>query len=422
MKPSADSKLTNAPLYGLRGEAIVCFAGEDWWYHHPHSKNHILKRLAKENRVLFVNSITMGLPSMSNPDFLLKIRRKLGSLVRWLRKVPEGLYVFTPISLPFYGTRALRALNQILLILQLRLVMLLCNLRKPIVWAAIPSAVDVVEHLGAKMVVYQVSDKYDANEDSALSQNIIRDMDRRLKECATVVMYSGRKLYEESDVPHRYFLEQAVDFEHFAKAIPEADEVKDIPRPVLGYFGFMDYVMDVPLIEEVARLRPEWHWLFIGRKSNLVQISAANCHFVGSVPYADLPSFLRHIDVCVLPWRKGHTFTSYGSAIKVREYLASGKPVVISPLYEYQSTPGIRTYETTQEFVAAIEDALHNDTQEDKQLRQGVVRKCTWDTRAGEVGAMFCTLLQTPIAKYSPDPEITGPAGKIGRLASFPHI
>src|SRR5881397_3313964 len=83
--------------YPLCAQSIVCFAGEDWWYHHPHSKNHILKRLASQNKVLFVNSITMGLPSASNPDFFLKIRRKLGSYMRWLRRVPEGLYVLTPI-------------------------------------------------------------------------------------------------------------------------------------------------------------------------------------------------------------------------------------------------------------------------------------------------------------------------------------
>ena len=47
----------------------------------------------------------MGLPSVSNPDFLLKIRRKLRSYMRWLRKVPEGLWVMTPINLPFYGSR-----------------------------------------------------------------------------------------------------------------------------------------------------------------------------------------------------------------------------------------------------------------------------------------------------------------------------
>src|SRR6266436_5039067 len=104
---------------GLVGESIVCFAGEDWWYHHPHSKNHILKRLAKQNRVLFVNSITMGLPSLSNPDFFLKIRRKLRSYLRWLRRVPEGLLVLTPITLPSYSSGFMRALNQFLLVVQL---------------------------------------------------------------------------------------------------------------------------------------------------------------------------------------------------------------------------------------------------------------------------------------------------------------
>ena len=105
--------------YPLSGQSIVCFAGEDWWYHHPHSKNHILKRLAKHNRVLFVNSITMGLPSIGNPDFFQKIRRKLRSYLRWLRKAPEGLWVMTPINVPFYGSPIVRMLNRLLLVLQL---------------------------------------------------------------------------------------------------------------------------------------------------------------------------------------------------------------------------------------------------------------------------------------------------------------
>src|SRR5882724_4691286 len=185
--------------YPLSGQSIVCFAGEDWWYHHPHSKNHILKRLAQHNRVLFVNSITMGLPSIGNPDFFQKIRRKLRSYLRWLRKAPEGLWVMTPINVPLYGSPAVRALNRLLLVLQLRLVMFILNLRHPIVWVAIPTAANLVSSLGSKLLVYQVSDKYDFNEDSALSRAVIRKMDVHLKEHAAVVMYSGRKLYEEAE-------------------------------------------------------------------------------------------------------------------------------------------------------------------------------------------------------------------------------
>lgn len=380
--------------YELSGESIVCFAGEDWWYHHPHSKNHILKRLAGQNRVLFVNSITMGLPAFGSPDVLLKIRRKLKSYLRWLRRVPEGLWVLTPINLPFYGFRWTRALNRVLLACQVRLAMRLCRMSRPVLWVAIPTAADVIDDLDAKLVLYHVSDKYEANEDSALSAEVIRALDRRLKSRAAVVMYSGRKLFEEADVPHRYFLEQAVDFDHFARPAREtARDLASISRPVLGYFGYMDYVMDTGLIEEVAQLRPEWHWVFLGRKSNLVQISAPNVHFLGPKEYAELPKYVRHIDVFVLPWRQQNVFTSYGSAIKVREYLATGKPVVISPLHEYLNTPGVRIYRTKQEFLNAVEEALQKDTPSDVHLRQSVVRDSTWDVRAREVGRLIAGLL-----------------------------
>ena len=382
--------------YPLAGESIVCFAGEDWWYHHPHSKNHILKRLAKHNRVLFVNSITMGLPSVSSPDFFHKIRRKFRSYLRWLRRAPEGLWVMTPINVPMYGSALVRALNRILLVLQLRLVMFFLRLRHPIVWVAIPTAADLVDSLGAKLLVYQVSDKYDVNEDSALSRTVIRDMDTRLKQNAAVVMYSGRKLYEEAEPRHRYFLEQAVDFERFAKLPPGTPEdIAGIPRPVLGYVGAADwYTMDVEMIEHVAKARPDWHWVFIGSKSNVVKLSAPNIHFLGSKSYADLPRYYHHIDVCVLPWVQTNDFTNYGSAIKVREYLATGKPVVISPLYEYLHTPGVRIYRSTEEFMAMVEESLGADFPCDREARQNAVRQCTWDVRSREVAELFRGLLE----------------------------
>jgi glycosyltransferase involved in cell wall biosynthesis len=337
----------------------------------------------------------MGLPSIGNPDFFQKIRRKLRSYLRWLRKAPEGLWVMTPINVPLYGSPAVRALNRLLLVLQLRLVMFILNLRHPIVWVAIPTAADLVGLLGGKLLVYQVSDKYDFNEDSALPRAVIREMDTRLKERATVVMYSGRKLYEEAETRHRYFLEQAVDYERFANLPPDTPpDIAAIPRPVLGYVGAADwYTMDVPLIEHVARVRPDWHWVFIGSKSNVVQLSAPNIHFLGPKPYSELPCYYRHIDVCVLPWDQHNVFTGYGSAIKVREYLATGKPVVISPLYEYLHTPGVRIYRSIDEFILLVAEALACDTPRERQVRQAAVRDCTWDIRAREVASLFLDCL-----------------------------
>lgn len=380
--------------YGISGESIICFAGEDWWYHHPHSKNHILKRLAKQNKVLFINSITMGLPAVSNPDFFAKIWRKFWSMLRWLRRAPEGLWILTPLSVPIYSMGFTRWLNRMVLLAQVKLVQLLLGMRHAVIWVAIPSAAELVEGMDPKLLLYQVSDKYDANQDSATASSLIREWDARLKRGAAVVMYSGRKLYEESCERHRYFLEQAVDFEHFANQSAElAPELSALPSPVLGYIGWMDYVMDGPLIQQVVDLRPTWQWVFIGNKSNLFEVRGPNVHFLGPRPYGDLPRYLRHIDVCVLPWHHDG-FTSYGSAIKVKEYLATGKPVVIAPLYEYATVAGIRTYRTVEEFIAQVEDALENDTPADRKRRQEAVRDATWDVRARQVGELITGLLE----------------------------
>lgn len=404
--------------YGLKGEGIICFGGEDWWYHHPHSKNHILRRLAADNKVLFVNSLSLGLPSVSHPDFFLKIRRKLKSYLRWLKKVPEGIYVMTPLALPFFGNRFVRAINQFILVLQIRLAMLFAGIRRPIVWVAMPSAADVAQRLNAKVLLYQVSDKFDAMEDNALARQIVRLLDERLKRAADVVMYSGRKLFEESDLPHRYFLQQAVDFDHFAEpASSPAPDIASIPHPILAYVGWIDYVMDVPLIEEVVRRRPDWHWVLIGHKSNLVQINAPNVHFLGSKPYCDLPRYISQVDVFVLPWRLDSEFVRYGSAIKVREYMATGKPVVIAPLYEFHQTPGLRFYRTADEFIEAVEDGLHHDTAEDRQLRQSVVRTCTWDVRTREVA----TLISRVLAGQGVPPHALETVGEGGSAAPIPQ-
>jgi glycosyltransferase involved in cell wall biosynthesis len=355
--------------------------------------------------VLFVNSITMGLPSMANPDFFLKIRRKLKSYTRWLRKVPEGLWVMTPVNMPLYGWRAGRWLNRILLVGQLRLAMFLLRMSRPILWVAIPTAAEMAGRLGEKLLLYQVSDKYDANEDSALSVKVIREYDRQLRDAADVVLYSGRKLFQEATENHRFFLEQAVDFAHFSDLTVEpAPELDGIPGPILGYFGAMDYVMDTQLIAEVARLRPGWHWVLLGLKSNLVRISAPNIHFLGSKPYSSLPRYIRRFDVCVLPWRANNPFTSYGSAIKVREYLATGKPVVIAPLYEYLETPGLRFFRGTQEFIEQVETALEKDTSALAAQRQAVVRNGTWDERARQLATLINSLLQgQPYSRPAPE-------------------
>src|ERR1044072_5361289 len=105
----------------LRNQSIICFGGEDWWYHHPHSKAHLMRKFARAgNKVIFVNSISMGLPSLGHKDLLPRIKRKLGSYSKLARTTDEGITVVSPASLPFFGTAAARSINRRLIGAQIK--------------------------------------------------------------------------------------------------------------------------------------------------------------------------------------------------------------------------------------------------------------------------------------------------------------
>jgi glycosyltransferase involved in cell wall biosynthesis len=375
----------------LTKRSIICFGGEDWWYHHPHSKAHLMRKFALAgNKVIFVNSISMGLPGLAHKDLIPRIKRKLGSYSKLARQTDEGITVVSPASLPFFGTAAARSINRKMIGVQIRKLANNRGLTKPILWIAIPTAAEMIGEFDESAVVYQVSDKYDANTmDHATDPALIRRLHERAIEAADLVFYSGRKLFDEAKqgCDHSYLLEQGVDFERWSRirSLTVAPEIESIPRPRIGYFGAIEpWLLDQELIKKAARERPNWQWVFIGNRSRGVEIEAlANAHFLPPVAYDELPYYAAGFDVCVLPWETGQAFTSYGSAIKVREYLATGKPVVISPLPEYEPMKDVlRIARSRDEFLILIEEALGETDPSLAAKRQAAVASGTWDARA----------------------------------------
>src|SRR2546429_6960952 len=197
--------------------------------------------------------------------------------------------------------------------------------------------------LNDSLVIYHVSDKYDANTmDHATDPAHIRKLHERAVDAADLILYSSRKLIDEAERGREksYLLEQAVDFDHWAQInngkLTVAELIACIPRPRIGYFGAIEpWLVDQDLIKRAARERPDWNWIFIGNKSRGLEIEKLpNVHFLAAVSYDRLPNYAAGFDVCVLPWDTEVAFTSYGSATKVRENLATGKPGGISPLPE----------------------------------------------------------------------------------------
>jgi len=377
----------------LQNRSIICFGGEDWWYHHPHSKKHLMRRFARAgNKVIFVNSISMGLAPIANKDFMPRIARKLKSYAKLARTTNEGITVVSPAALPFFGSRSARFANRHLLTTQIAALAKSRGLKNPILWIAIPTAAEMIGRLDESLVIYQVSDKYDSNTmDHATDPRSITTLHEKAIAGADIILYSGRKLLAEATAGRErsYLLEQAVDFEHWAQVgsgeLTVAPEVQKIPEPRIGYFGAIEpWLIDQELIKRGARERPEWQWIFIGNRSRGLDIeSLPNTHFIPPVDYNELPRYAAGFDVCVLPWETEQAFTSYGSAIKVREYLATGKPVVIAALPEYESLGDVlRIARSRDDFFRLIEDALNETDAGAPGRRQAAVKDGTWDARA----------------------------------------
>ncbi|HEX6283270.1 MAG TPA: glycosyltransferase [Pyrinomonadaceae bacterium] len=364
-----------------------------------------MRKFARDgNKVIFVNSISMGLPGLKHKDLLPRIKRKLGSYSKLARQTEEGITVVSPASLPFFGSTAARKVNRRLLSAQIGKLARSRGLAKPILWIAIPTAAEMIGTFDEAAVVYQVSDKYDANTmDHATDPLLIRRLHEHAIDAADLVFYSGRKLFNEATRgrDRSYLLEQGVDYDHWRRVgegtVSVAPEVASIPRPRLGYFGAIEpWLVDQELIKRAARERPEWQWIFIGNKSRGLEIEELpNTHFLPPVPYAELPRYAAGFDVCVLPWETEQSFTSYGSAIKVREYLATGKPVVIAPLPEYEPMSDVlRIARSRDEFLRLVEEALREDDPAKKEKRQASVASGTWDARAEFVGELIEKVLR----------------------------
>ena len=382
----------------LTNRSIICFGGEDWWYHHPHSKAHLMRKFARAgNRVIFVNSISMGLPGLAHKDLLPRIKRKLGSYSKLARQTEDGITVVSPASLPFFGSATARKLNRQMIGAQIRKLAQSRGLTKPILWIAIPTAAEMIGAFDESAIIYQVSDKYDANTmDHATDPALIRKLHEQAIDRADLVFYSGRKLFDEATRgrDHSYLLEQGVDYERWSKVttLSIAPEIDKIPHPRLGYFGAIEpWLVDQELIKRAARERPSWQWIFIGNRSRGIEIeNLPNTHFLPPVQYEELPAYAAGFDVCVLPWETEQAFTSYGSAIKVREYLASGKPVVISPLPEYEPMGDVlRIARSRDEFLRLVEDALNENDESASAKRQAAVASGTWDARAEWVSELI---------------------------------
>lgn len=191
---------------------------------------------------------------------------------------------------------------------------------------------------------------------------------------------------------HSYYVGQGCDVSQFDRNLVSAipTDIKDIPKPVIGYIGaLLSLRLDLKILEYVAERCPKWNIVLVGpedetfKNSKLHQLK--NVHFLGNKTAAELPSYLFCFDVAINPQLLSPvTIGNYPR--KIDEYLAMGKPTVATKT-EAMSVFAEYTYlaENREEYIICIEKALKMDCEELRLKREQFAKQHTWENNVLEI-------------------------------------
>ena len=175
----------------LRGRDLLCFSHD--WSGDPLSKTHLMRLLARRNRVLWVNSIGYRSPNVSRSD-AARMLKKLSAAARPMKEVEPNLFVLNPLVIPPYRQKWVQTLNRRCLGFQLRRAMRRLKFKRPMNWVFNPAAAMVAGTLGEDAIVYYCVDEYAAL--SGVASHSLAQMERRLLDRADLVVVSSEQLYQ----------------------------------------------------------------------------------------------------------------------------------------------------------------------------------------------------------------------------------
>ncbi|MFN0218017.1 MAG: glycosyltransferase [Hyphomicrobium sp.] len=344
-------------------DGVICVGGEDWWYHNRgHFDFQIMRRLAKRRPVLFVNSVAVRMPSLrEGGQFAARISRKLRSLTRGLAHVENHFWVFSPLVAPGPGGQAVSGWA---LAPQIRIAAARVGIRQPLLWIHCPAGARLIDELPHQALALQRTDRFETFPEA--DPDVVGRQIAALKARADLVVYCNAELMaeERSSVRRQLFVSHGVDFEMFAAAgegsAKEPDDVAALPRPRVGFIGGIDAHTFAPeLLLETAKRLPDVTFVLIGGCSLPDGwCRHENVKLLGRKPYEEVARYMAAMNALIMPWN-GSDWIRACSPIKLKEYLAVGRPIVTTgfpALAPYLDL--VRTASNADQFAAALGLAL----------------------------------------------------------------
>ncbi len=383
---------------------MLCFSHD--WTSDPLSKTHLMRLLARDNRVLWVNSIGYRAPTSSGRDLSRAVRKLLAAAAP-LGEPEPNLHVLNPLVIPAYGSPRIKAFNRWFLRLQVRRAMRRLRFDRPINWVFNPAAALVAGSLGEDLLIYYCVDEYASF--SGVARRSLAAIESELLAKAHLVITSSDRLFQSKRChnANTVLVRHGVDWSHFRTAVdrpgPVPAELAPLPRPILGYFGLIarDWV-DLDLIVHTARRFPHASIVMIGKTTMSVTAleQLPNVHLLGRQPYEVLPAFCRGFDAALIPFPLNEA-TLNANPLKAREYLAAGLPVISTEIPEVQALGCCRIGRDPDEFCDQIEAALADPGP--SAVRSDMIRHESWESRLAQIQRHVAAIASSPIYRITPD-------------------
>ncbi len=305
------------------------------------------------------------------------------SLFSTLSQVNDRLFVLSTVT---------SVLSRRLLLSLLRETLFHLGVRDHWLWSYHPFFPDLMGTTGESVAVFDTVDNWAAHPVYAGYRERLERSYRTIGDRANVIFTVNDGLHGLFPGHHRVLtVPNGVDLEHYRRptAAPADVQFTQATGPIVVYEGVMQRRVDFDLIATLARMRPNYQFLFIGPvwpDADVASVQAMpNVQFLGPRSYDALPAYLTHSTVGIIPHRIDQ-FTASMDPLKLYEYLASGVPVVTTAVAgSGRFKRFVHVADGASDFARALDEAIVDAERSDRDAIRTVVKDASWDRRVADM-------------------------------------
>jgi glycosyltransferase involved in cell wall biosynthesis len=150
--------------------------------------------------------------------------------------------------------------------------------------------------------------------------------------------------------------------------------------------------VDSQAVAVAAKQLPYWDFILIGPQFGGREIFGRNIYHLGMRAYERLPAYLHEMDVTLIPFVDNHV-TRAANPVKLWEYLATGKPVVSTPIPEVLPLRGLVRIAESANLAREIASAMNDHYLQAERV--ALARANSWEARYEAIAKFLPELSQT---------------------------